>query len=353
MKRWLARFTDEEGETRVLAVARVGMGILAANEAWDATAKMAAEWGEPRFRWTLLPAALVAPPLVAAALLGLEWLAAALAIAGRWARPALAACAALESYRMACDRLGWHNYRYSVILFALLVSIAPSDRRLVLGRREPERGGAIGPLWAQRLAQLQVSIMYLASGASKLADPAWRGGRVITDGVRRFAGLAMERGAPAWAIAALERRDVATAIACSSMALELALALGLWTRRGRAPALWCAVCFHLTIQLTSSVASFSWLMLLALSLFARPELGGRRLRFDPARRGHRAAARALRALDWLARFTVEERPGERLTLIDGEGQERTGARALAAAARALPLAFPAWPPLALVARLRA
>lgn len=346
----IARFIDEQGETRVLAVARIGLALLAANEAWEATVHLAGG-AAARFQWAMLPPSLVAPPWLAWALLGLEWLCAALALAGRPGRIALAATAALAGYRIACDRLTWHNYRYTLILFSLLVAAAPSANRLVLGRREPPRGEAQGPLWAQRLAQLQVSIIYAVSGLSKLADPEWRAGRVISDGVRRFSAMAMQRGAPAFALALLQRPAVASTLACAAMAVEVGLALALWTRRGRAPALWIAVWFHLTIHFASSVATFSWIMLLALSLFARPALGERTLRIDPARPGHRAAHRLVAALDWLARFSVEERPGERLCVVDRDGRERRSLGALAAAARALPLAFPAWGPLALAARI--
>ena len=76
-----------------------------------------------------------------------------------------------------CDRFEYHHNRYALFLFSLLFSFAPSERSFsIIGQADDPRHG---PLWAQRLVQAQVSIIYLASGLAKLLDADWRGGVVL------------------------------------------------------------------------------------------------------------------------------------------------------------------------------
>jgi hypothetical protein len=104
--------------------------------------------------------------------------------------------------------------------------------------------------------------------------------------------------------------------------------------------------FHLAIQATTTVAIFSWLMILTYALFAEPRLQTRVLRYS-----HDRQRRLVRALDWLRRFRFE--PAATLAVVDTEGRVMTGAAAHAALARATPLLFPLWPPLWIWSRVAA
>jgi hypothetical protein len=132
-----------------------------------------------------------------------------------------------------------------------------------------------------------------------------------------------------------------------AIASELLLAIGLWLPKTRAFALWLGVVFHVGIELSAKVELFSYTMLCAYVVFARPELGERRLRWSV--RAQRLGA-AWQRLDWLRRFRHEgavEQP-ELCVVVDREGREHRGLGAWRELARATPLLFPLWLPLRLL-----
>jgi hypothetical protein len=333
MRALVDRLFDVRGDTRPLEVARIGIGLLLLHEAWAAAADLRHGFFGARFHLPSLPDYLVATRSIWIGLIATQFLLALLVLANRFARPALLLSALANFYPMLADRLAYHNYRYTLVLFATLLAFAPCDRR--------ERDA---PLWAQRLAQLQVSIMYLASGGSKLLDDDWRNGRVFLDGITRFGPTAIRRGAPAAIVHWLQQPTVAATLARASIATELFLMIALWPRRTRAVALWIGVWFHLLIQLTTSVAIFSWLMLLIYCLFATTDHRARKIRCGPR------ATRALRFFDWLARFTVETDPTQPIAITDRDGTIATGADARILLLRTIPILFPLWLPFAAIRR---
>jgi hypothetical protein len=209
-----------------------------------------------------------------------------------------------------------------------------------------------------RLAQVQISLIYLASGGSKLLDDDWRGGLVLLDRMTRYGGDAIAKGVPERVVHFFQDPAVASALAKGAIATELFLALGLWLPRTRAAALWIGVMFHLTIEVTSKVSYFSWLMILAYALFATPDLRARSISFDPSHRGSAIVARIARELDWLARFEIKAwtpdglARSRHLVVRDRDGRSATGLAAAVVLARSLPLLFPLWVPLVPLFRMK-
>jgi hypothetical protein len=111
-------------------------------------------------------------------IVAIECALAVLVTIGRAARPALLASALVGIFLLSCDRLRYHNNRYALLLFAFILAFAPCDRAFVFRGGTPSLARE-GPLWAQRLAQLQLAVIYVGSGGSKLLDPDWRQGRVM------------------------------------------------------------------------------------------------------------------------------------------------------------------------------
>ncbi len=329
MRALLDRFLDERGDTRPLVVARVGVGLLLLHEAWATAWDLSHGFFGARFHLPSLPEAFVATRSIWIALIAAQFLLALLVLANRFARPALLLSSLANLYPMLADRLAYHNYRYTLVLFTALLAFAPCDRK--------ERAA---PLWAQRLAQLQLSIIYLASGGSKLLDGDWRSGRVFLDGLTRFGPTAIRRGAPAAIVHWLQQPAVATTLAQASIATELFLVIALWPRRTRTVALWIGVWFHLMIQLTTSVAIFSWLMILVYSLFAGSDHRARKIRCGPR------AAKVIGFFDWLARFTVEIDATQPIAVTDRDGTIATRSDARILLFRTLPILFPLWLPSA-------
>jgi hypothetical protein len=279
-------------------------------------------------------------------ILGVQLVAAVLVVAGRGARPALLVAAGLLVYTMLCDRLWFHHYRHTMAAFSTLLAFAPCDRHFVLGRPAND---APGPLWAANAIRAQVSIMYLASGGSKLLDPEWRGGRMMLGMVRGLSQLMQRNHLPVWLLEAMRTPLGASLLAKGAIGTELALALLLWLPRTRKLAIWMGLVFHLVISQMTPVRLFTIEMMLVYLLFATPDRGARVVRYDPRRH---TVASFIESLDWLRRFTLAPSDEQTaLVVVDRDGTEKRGLDALAVVVGALPVLFVVWPLVAALARL--
>lgn len=150
-----------------------------------------------------------------------------------------------------------HNRSYlAIVLFVLAVS------RL---------DAAEGPAWPLWLLRVECSVVYAASAVSKLLDPDWAGGtvtwlRVVNQEARVRASVL-----PDWAVDVFVNRDAHRLFAPGILATELAIAFGPWFRRTRPWALGLAVLFHVLIELTSSVETFSYLAVSVILLIWLPD----------------------------------------------------------------------------------
>lgn len=350
----ISRTRFEGGKTHVIGLVRVGFGVLLFWQGLGAARDLeSVGYFGDAFHMPFLPEFLVPSRAFYTFLLATQLVLAALVTVGHFARPALLASALLVLYFLLCDRLHFHHNRYALACYALLLSLSPCDRSFTVAAHEDDEGHA--PLWAVRLAQLQCSIIYLASGGSKLLDPDWRSGQVLFDRFARFGYQALERGVPQRVVDVFSRAETTSVLAKLAIGTELFLAIALWSRKTRVFALWWGVWFHLVIEGTSKVESFTWLTLLVYALFATHDTAARKLRWDPLRAKGRWVGRVVGALDWLARF--EKKPwdpddvggGRHVVIVDRDGSRHTGLRAVALVARTCPLLFPLWAPLALAA----
>jgi hypothetical protein len=349
----LRRWRDEIGDVYALGAVRVVLGLLLLVNALRSMRELEDGYFGDVFHWPIVPEALVPSRPVYLGIVIAQTLLAVLVVTGHRARPALLASALLGAYGLFCDRLQFHNNRWALFCYAALLAFAPCDRTFRLGASNAPR---IGPLWAARLAHLQLSIVYLASGGSKLVDADWRGGRVLLERFRLYGQQALDSGVPSGVVDWMSRADVTSLLAKLAIATELLLAVGLWPRRTRVFALWWGVWFHLVIEATSRVEGFTWLTLAVYVLFVTPDVRARRFFFDASRAKGRLAARAVALLDWLARFEIAPlahdpagRDPSVVVVVDRDGVRATGLRALAAVARCTPPLFPLWAPLALLA----
>jgi hypothetical protein len=276
---------------------------------------------------------------------------ASLVVLGIGARPALLAAGLQGLFLQAGDRLHYHHHNYALFLFSILLAFSPCDCSFVRGKRLLPAQRRQGPMWATRLAQLQLSIIYVASSGSKLLDSDWRGGLVLLDRLTRYADVAVGYGVPRRLMIVIASPVAASLLAKMAIATELFIAFGAWGRRTRAAALWVGVWFHLAIQVTSAVDIFSALSVSILLLFATPDVGGRLVLIDGSRKGDRLA-RCVRTFDWLERFRVERDRGARarISVVDRSGRTASGFGAIVSLSRCLPLFFPLWLPLHLVER---
>ena len=290
------------------------------------------------------------PELPRAVYVGLLWAGAAAAVAmtiGLVTRAATAATLAIVAYNLFLSTTHVHNNRAFLVIVLAALAVAPCGRELSVDEWLRRRRGlpplpTSAPGWPLWLLRFEATVVYGASGLSKLVDPDWFGGTVTWHRVVRVRDRLADSPLPEWAIGVLTNRAFHTYAAKVIVLTEVFIALGLWWRGTRYTAVWVAVCFHVVIQLTARVEVFSYLAIAALVIWAVPSTRDRVLIVDPLRPGSRRLAAAVGRLDWLARFRIEHGPpGAPVEVFDRDGRTITGGRAVALALSRLPLT--AWP----------
>jgi len=268
----LRALRDEVGDVQRLGLVRLMLGYFLFRQAWK-DVDHAATWGYfgTRFHVPIIADAWVLSPVHWAMLNAAMLAMSVLVVIGIAARPSLFLSSLAGIYLLLCDRMRYHHHIYTLYLMALLMAFMPCDRSWARGRRFAPDDQRIGPLWAMRLMQLQLTIIYLASGGSKLLDREWRSGAVLADRLVRYGNGAIARGVPHAIIDFLRTPLGGHLMAKSAIATELGLAFALWHPRTRRLAAWAGILFHVTIDVTTGVDIFSWLSILILYLFATYE----------------------------------------------------------------------------------
>jgi len=155
---------------------------------------------------------------------------------------------------------------YSVMAFYLILSPAGAvfsvDRLIRLARgKEPEEPKLIVP-WAQRLMQLQVSIIYLAAVLSKATGNLWVTGMAVYYPInypelRRFP-LPHLGTDDVWLI---------NMLTYGALAVEFALVFLVWHPRLRLYVLTAGVLLHLGIEYSLNVPLFAGIMIVSYMTF--------------------------------------------------------------------------------------
>jgi uncharacterized membrane protein YphA (DoxX/SURF4 family) len=120
-------------------------------------------------------------------------------------------------------------------------------------------------LWPLYLLRAQVSLVYLASGTSKLLDRDWVGGLVLWDRVVRH-----QENLPSWSVDLMTSRWLFYGIGPAAVATELFIGVGLWFQRTRLAAVIVALTFHLSIEVAAKVEVFSYAAIAALLIWLPP-----------------------------------------------------------------------------------
>jgi Vitamin K-dependent gamma-carboxylase len=303
------------------------------------------------------------PELPDALYVGLLWVAAVAAVAmslGFLTRLATATTFAVVTYNLFLSTTHFHNNRAYLVIVLAMLAVAPCGRELSLDAWIRRRRGLpaldpSAPAWPLWLLRFECAAIYGASGLSKLLDLDWFGGTVTWQRVTRAEDELQAWPLPDWALSLLTDRGFHTGAAKFIVLTELFIAAGLWWRGTRYAAVWVAVVFHVSIEVSASVQVFSYLALAVLVIWAVPSTRDRVLRIDSAQVRQRRLGVLVRRLDWLARFRVEPAPpGSPLEVVDRNGTVIRGAPALAFTLSRLPLtAWFALPTLLLPAVRRA
>jgi uncharacterized membrane protein YphA (DoxX/SURF4 family) len=283
------------------------------------------------------------PELPRAVYVGLLWLAAVAAVAlalGLLTRVATVTTFAIVTYNLFLSTTLFHNNRAYLLIVLGVLAVAPCGRELSVDAWLRRRRGlpaldTRAPAWPLWLLRFECAAVYGASGTSKLLDPDWFGGTVPWQRAVQSRGDLDGGPLPGWVISIVTNRDFYTGAAKLIVLTELFIAVGLWWRGTRYAAVWVAVVFHVSIQLTAAVEVFSVLGIAVLVIWAVPCTRDRVVRIDPRQRRWLFV---VRRLDWLARFRVEPGlPGSSLSVVDRNGTELVGAPASALLLSRLPL----------------
>jgi len=272
------------------------------------------------------------------------WLTVAAAIAvsvGLATRVAAWATAVGVGWNLFLSQTYYHHNRAFLLILLVGVAVLPTGGRLSLDRRLGTRAALSlgrGRRLALTVLRVEVALVYLASGTSKLLDPDWWGGTVNLIRVERYAADLATGGLPRWAIDLLISPGFHQWAAKTIILTELFIGAGLLWRRTRLGAVWAAIMFHAAIEATASVQVFSAAALCALVIWVTPTSHDRLLRLGAD--CHRVTAGLVRRLDWTGRFTIGRHDGRGWEVVDRDGSLRRGAAARWFVLSRLPLTFP-------------
>lgn len=286
---WLNVPTDARG----LAVFRALFGALMLFSVvrFGANGWIAPLYTAPNFHFTYLGFDWVRPWPGAGmywhfALMGLAALGVCLGI---WTRLSCGLFFLTFTYVELLEKAAYLNHYYLVSLVALLLCVVPAGRcgsldawRVRRAHGEAPEPASVGR-WAYLVLRIQVALVYVFAGLAKLdADWLWRAEPLRT-WLGGFGDVPLVGG---W----LTAPWMAFAMAWFGALYDLTIVAWLCYRPTRAYAYVVALAFHISIWLLFPVGVFSWMMLVAATLFFDPAWPSRWWRTPKARPEAKEAA---------------------------------------------------------------
>jgi uncharacterized membrane protein YphA (DoxX/SURF4 family) len=337
---------EQVGDIRALSVLRILIGPITIAHLWpflqDARAGI---YYDDHFWQPYLSGAPRLEGEIWAAMLWVGVVGALLMTVGLFTRLATATTLVVVAGNLLLSGTEFRHNRAFLTILLLGLALLPTGRARSVDAWWRRRRGLpalppVAPLWPLTLLRVQVSLVYFASGFSKLVDPDWLSGLVLWDRAVRYQSEI--HPAPGWVVDLATWRPLFWLVAPAAIATELFLATGLWWPRTRLLAIRLAIVFHLSIELTAKVEVFSLAAIAALIIWVTPSAHDRTIRLRGESGTTRLLAGLLPVLDWFGRFRVEPpRPGDPdLVVVDRDGTTSSGRPALRVALERLPLTFP-------------
>lgn len=150
------------------------------------------------------------------------------------------------------------------LIFAPAGAALSLDRLLRIWRGKEDARIRPQRPWAQRMIQIQLSLLYFAAFCSKAQSPVWLHGTALyyvyhLDALKRFP-------VPAW----LLRPTILKLGSWSALSVEFCLGVLIWVRKLRYILLALGVLFHLILEYSLNIPLFQWDVLSAYILFVDP-----------------------------------------------------------------------------------
>jgi Vitamin K-dependent gamma-carboxylase len=354
---------DSVGSVRAIAVLRLAIGPITLlhlrpflRDALDGVSYDDHFW-EPFIPWL--------PHVSDRLWFALLWVGAAAAVLmtiGLWTRVATITTLAVVAGNLLLSQTHFrHNRAFLVIVLGGL-ALLPAGRVLSIDawwwrRRGPPNApdrADVAPLWPLWLLRVQVCLVYLASGISKLIDPDWFGGLVLWDRVVRYQHVLEPAPLPGWAVDLLTERWLYYVVGPAAVFTELFIGIGLWFGRTRLAAVWVAIVFHALIEISALVEVFSFAAIATLAIWVTPSTRDRTVYVGGEAATSRAVIALVRAGDWFGRFRVVRAGASEpvLTVVDRDGTVHSRVAALSVLLGRLPLTFPLFAPVRVFASRR-
>jgi hypothetical protein len=155
-----------------------------------------------------------------------------------------------------------------LVAFYLLLMPAGSAASVDRWRADPEHVWSFPrrPPWALRLAQIQISVIYISTVWEKTGGAGWRNGTAVSYAVR--IGEVTRLPVPSFVTDSPLLAELAT---FGALATELAIGILVWNRAARPWVLALGVLLHLSIELTLAVGFFSLTIITLYLAFLPPE----------------------------------------------------------------------------------
>jgi hypothetical protein len=267
----VGRLVDATGDLRLIGLMRAAFGVIVILHFWpDVTADRipVERFHEPWWSWLPVPG-----PSTYRLLLWVGVGTGVLMILGWLARIATASAFAIVLYLLVIDLSGFGHNRAFLTWMLFGLALMPTGRSWSLAALRARRRGAAldttGLTWPVLMLRMIVSGVYLASAGSKLLDPAWRSGLVLWDRTVRFEHT-IPGAFDGWIHEMLVSRWFHRILSPAAIATELFVAFALWFPRTRRAGLAVAIVFHVSIEITARVQTFSYSALAALLIWLIP-----------------------------------------------------------------------------------
>lgn len=183
---------------------------------------------------------------------------------GLWYRSAMAAFFFLHTYVFLIDSTYFQNHEYLISLLAFLMFFLPAHRMWSLdARRRPAVAGPTVPAWTIWLLRFQIGVPYFFGGVAKL-NADWMAGEPLR--------MWLERRTHIEAVGPLFTNEaVVLFMNYGSLVFDLVIVGFLLHPRTRLVAFLVACCFHLMNVRLFGLFIFPWLMIVATTIFFRPD----------------------------------------------------------------------------------
>lgn len=150
---------------------------------------------------------------------------------------------------------------------ALFLAVSPCGAALSVDRwRKHKTDFWKFPLrapWAQRMIQVQVSMLYLFTVWAKARGERWIGGTAVSESLRVGDLTRLDPG-----YRATESLLIANLLTYGTLVVELALAILIWNRKLRPIVIGFGIALHLFIEITFGLGFFSMVIIMSYLSFA-------------------------------------------------------------------------------------